>query len=148
MSEPPIPKRIPTTQSAYNAATSDTMWKKNFLFRHQDSTPLAQTEQELFHDTDPAMDSAGMQLEKFISVWVQGDGDETPTAYTNLYVRTATLDVQKRAGFLQPLQGRTHQIKQMLTPGQKSFLRDWLTTTSPQAWDSSEDHFKFIFDME
>jgi len=124
------------------------MWKQNFLFRHQDPTPLAQTEQELFHDTDPAMDSAGMQSEKFISVWVQGDGDDRPTAYTNMYVRTATLDVGKRAGFLHPLQGRTHQIKQMLTPSQKSFLRDWLSKTSPQAWDSADDHFKSIFDFE
>jgi hypothetical protein len=124
------------------------MWKKNFLFRHQDATPLSQSEQELFHDTDPAMDSAGMNLEKFISVWVQGDGDETPTAYTNIYVRTATLDVQRRAGFLQPLQGRSHQIKQMLTPAQKTYLRDWLAKSAPPAWDSAEDHFKDIFEVE
>lgn len=124
------------------------MWKHNFLFRHEQATPLAHTEQELFHETDPAMDSAGMNLEKFISVWVQGDGEDQPTAYTNVYVRTATLDVGKRAGFLHPLQGRTHQIKQMLTAEQKSFLRDWLSRTSPRAWDSSEDHFKAIFELE
>jgi len=50
------------------------MWKQNFMFRHQDSTPLKESENELFHDTDPALDSAGLQLEKFISVWIQGDG--------------------------------------------------------------------------
>jgi hypothetical protein len=42
------------------------MWKQNFMFRYQDSTPLKQSENELFHDTDPALDSAGLHLEKFI----------------------------------------------------------------------------------
>jgi hypothetical protein len=125
------------------------MWKQNFMFRHQESTPLEQSESELFHDTDPALDSVGLQLEKFISVWVQGEGEEgAPTAYTNVYVRTATLDFNKRAGFLQPLQGRSHQIKQILTTGQKAYLRDWLNKTSPQAWDAAEDHFKTIFDAD
>lgn len=124
------------------------MWKKNFMFRAQEATPLDQSENELFHDTEPAMDSAGMHFEKFISVWVQGEGDdEAPTAYTNLYVRTATLDFNKRAGFLQPLQGRSHQIKQMLTPGQKAFLRDWLNKTSPGAWDAAEDPFRALFEI-
>jgi len=123
------------------------MWKQNFLFRHNESTPLKESENELFHDTDPALDSAGLQLEKFISVWVQGEGeDDAPAAYTNVYVRTATLDFNKRAGFLQPLQGRSHQIKQMLTPGQKAYLSDWLKKTSPQAWDASEDHFRDLFE--
>jgi hypothetical protein len=123
------------------------MWKQNFLFRHNEATPLKESENELFHDTDPALDSAGLQLEKFISVWVQGEGEDgAPVAYTNVYVRTATLDFNKRAGFLQPLQGRSHQIKQMLTPGQKTFLSDWLKTTSPQAWDASEDHFRDLFE--
>ena len=55
------------------------MWKRNFMFRASDATPLTESENELFHDTDPAMDSAGLQLEKFLSVWVQGDGeDEKP----------------------------------------------------------------------
>ncbi len=124
------------------------MWKRNFLFRAQDDRPLQESEAELFHETDPALDSAGMKLEKFLSVWVQGEGDDVPTSYTNVYVRTATLDVQKRAGFLQPLQGRSHQIKQMLTPGQKSYLRAWLSEQSPQAWNCSEDHFKELFDLE
>jgi hypothetical protein len=125
------------------------MWKRNFMFRAHDATPLEQSENELFHDTDPALDSAGLQLEKFISVWIQGDGaDEQPSMFTNLYVRTATLDFNKRAGFLQPLQGRTHQIKQMLTAGQKGYLRDWLSKQFPQAWDASEDHFREVFELE
>ena len=126
------------------------MWKQNFMFRYQDSTPLKQSENELFHDTDPALDSAGLQLEKFISVWIQGEGKEgqPPTAYTNIYVRTATLDIERRAGFLQPLQGRTHQIKQLLTDGQKQYLREWLSRISPQAWAEAEDHFKVAFDSD
>jgi hypothetical protein len=125
------------------------MWKRNFMFRAQESTPLKESENELFHDTEPAMDSAGLNLEKFLSVWVQGDGDDDrPTAYTNLYVRTATLDFNKRCGFLQPLQGRAHQIKQLLTPGQKMFLRDWLSRHSPQAWDASDDQFRSLFELE
>ena len=125
------------------------MWKKNFLFRASDSVPLKESENELFHDTEPAMDSAGLTFDKFLSVWVQGDGDdEKPTAFTNVYVRTATLDVSKRVGFLQPLQGRSHQIKQMLTPAQKQFLRDWLRARAPQAWDASEDHFRDLFEQE
>lgn len=125
------------------------MWKKNFLFRAEGSTPLEQSENELFHDTEPAMDSAGLRLEKFISVWIQGEEEgEAPTVYNNMYVRTATLDFEKRAGLLQPLQGRSHQIKQMLTPSQKAFLKDWLSKTSPPAWEASEDHFRELFDVE
>jgi hypothetical protein len=119
------------------------------MFRAVDATPLDQSENELFHDTDPALDSAGMQFEKFISVWIQGDGsDEQPSMFTNLYVRTAALDFNRRAGFLQPLQGRTHQIKQMLTPGQKGYLKDWLSRTFPHAWDASDDHFREVFELE
>lgn len=123
------------------------MWNRNFMFRAQDSAPLEQSENELFHDTEPALDSAGMSFEKFLSVWIQGDGGESaPTAYTNVYVRTATLDLAKRAGFLQPLQGRSHQIKQLLTSGQKKYLREWLRKTSPQAWEAAEDHFRELFE--
>jgi hypothetical protein len=123
------------------------MWKQNFLFRQNEAVPLPQSENELFHDTDPALDSAGMVLEKFISVWVQGEGDDgTPKSYTNVYVRTATLDFNKRAGFLQPLQGRSHQIKQMLTAAQKAYLKHWLAKTSPQAWEEAEDHFRDLFE--
>jgi len=125
------------------------MWKHNFMFRATDATPLKESENELFHETDPAMDSAGLQLEKFLSVWIQGDGeDETPSVFTQMYVRTATLDFQKRVGFLQPLQGRTHQIKQLLTPGQKEFLRNWLSAKAPQAWESTDEHFKMLLELE
>lgn len=125
------------------------MWKQNFMFRASEATPLKESEQELFHETDPAMDSAGLQLEKFLSVWIQGEGnDDKPSTYSSLYVRTATLDFQKRVGFLQPLQGRSHQIKVLLTPGQKQFLRDWLSRQAPQAWEASDDHFRDLFEVE
>jgi hypothetical protein len=125
------------------------MWKKNFLFRAAEAIPLKESENELFHDTEPAMDSAGLTMEKFLSVWVQGEGeDDKPALFTNVYVRTATLDVTKHVAFLQPLQGRSHQIKQMLTPAQKQFLRQWLETHAPQAWESSEDHFRELFELE
>ncbi len=125
------------------------MWKRNFMFRAAEAIPLKESENELFHETDPAMDSAGLQLEKFLSVWIQGDGeDEAPSAFTQMYVRTATLDFHKRVGFLQPLQGRTHQIKQLLTTGQKEFLRQWLSTTAPEAWESTDEHFKLLLELE
>jgi hypothetical protein len=124
------------------------MWKHNFMFRANQASPLEQSENELFHDTEPALDSAGLKLEKFISVWIQGDGDEEPSSYTNIYVRTATLDFGRRAGFLQPLQGRSHQIKHLLTPEQKRYLKDWLNKQFPQAWDASEDHFREVFELE
>jgi hypothetical protein len=127
----------------------DDMWKRNFMFRSAEALPLEESENELFHDTDPAMDSTGLELEKFLSVWIQGDGeDDIPTVFTNMYVRTATLDFQKRVGFLQPLQGRSHQIKQLLTPGQKQFLQQWLATSAPQAWETTDDHFKMLFELE
>lgn len=125
------------------------MWKRNFMFRDQESTPLEQTESELFHETEPAMDSAGLKLEKFLSVWVQGQGDQDkPAVYTSLYVRTATLDFKMRAGFLHPLQGRSHQIKQMLTPGQKLYLKSWLSNASSQAWDAAEEPFRSLFEID
>ena len=122
------------------------MWKRNFLFRAEDAVPLEQTENELFHETDPALDSSGLQMDKYISVWLQGEGDEqAPSVYTNMYVRTATLDPVKKVGFLQPLQGRTHQIKTMLSVQQKLYLRDWLSNTYPQAWQEADEHFQVIF---
>ena len=122
------------------------MWKRNFLFRAEDAVPLEQTENELFHETDPALDSSGLQMDKYISVWLQGDGDEeAPSVYTNMYVRTATLDPVKKVGFLQPLQGRTHQIKTMLSVQQKLYLRDWLSNTYPQAWQEADEYFQGIF---
>ena len=61
-----------------------TMWKKNFLFRAAESIPLTESENELFHDTEPALDSAGLVLDKFLSVWVQGEGtEEKPSTFTN-----------------------------------------------------------------
>jgi hypothetical protein len=128
---------------------NDDMWNHNFMFRSAEAIPLKESENELFHDTDPAMDSTGLHLEKFLSVWIQGDGeDQLPTVFTNMYVRTATLDFQKRVGFLQPLQGRSHQIKQLLTPGQKQFLQQWLATSAPLAWEATDDHFKTLFEVE
>jgi len=122
------------------------MWKHNFLFRAEGAVPLEQTENELFHDTDPALDSSGLQMDKYISVWLQGDGDETkPLVYTTVYVRTATLDPDKGVGFLQPLQGRTHQIKTLLSSEQKMYLRKWLSSTYPPAWEESDDQFQSIF---
>jgi hypothetical protein len=119
------------------------------MFRATEATPLNESENELFHETDPAMDSAGLRLEKFLSVWIQGEGDdERPAAFTSMYVRTATLDFQKRVGFLQPLQGRTHQIKQLLTPAQKDYLRSWLSSAAPQAWEATDEHFKMLFELE
>ena len=123
------------------------MWNRNFVFRFEGEKPLDLTENELFHETDPALDSSGLNMEKYVSVWVQGDGDDqAPMAYTNVYVRTATLDPDKHIGFLQPLQGRTHQIKKLLTPIQKSYLRGWLAKTYPQAWEEAGDHFQDIFE--
>ena len=125
------------------------MWNRNFVFRAEGAVPLEQTENELFHETDQALDSSGLNMEKFLSVWLQGDGDDTaPTMYTNVYVRTATLDSQKGVGFLQPLQGRTHQIKKLLSPVQKSYLRDWLAKSYPSAWGEAGDHFHDIFEED
>ena len=125
------------------------MWNRNFLFKAQESTPLQQTENDLFHETDPALDSSGLNMDKYISVWLQGEGeDDAPTAYTNVYVRTATLDPVKNVGFLQPLQGRTHQIKQMLARDQKAFLKHWLESTHPSAWEEAGDHFQDIFEND
>jgi hypothetical protein len=125
------------------------MWKQNFMFRAQGDAPLKESEQELFHETEPAVDSAGLKLEKFLSVWVQGEGqDDKPTVFTSLYVRTAMLDFNKRVGFLQPLQGRTHQIKQMLTAGQKQFLKQWLSQHAPSAWAAADEQFHELFTIE
>jgi hypothetical protein len=49
---------------------------------------------------------------------------------------------------LQPLQGRSHQIKQLLTQEQKQFLRQWLQVHALHAWESSEDHFRDLFEPE
>ena len=125
------------------------MWNRNFLFRAEEATPIDQTENELFHETDPALDSSGLDMDKYISVWIQGDGEENdPLVYTNVYVRTATLDPAKQVGFLQPLQGRSHQIRKMLTAGQKSYLRTWLANTYPQAWEDAGEQFHDMFEPD
>ncbi len=122
------------------------MWKHNFLFLANEAVPLEQTENEVFHEIDPALDSTGLQMDKYLSVWLQGEGDEqNPVVYTNVYVRTATLDPVKNVGFLQPLQGRTHQIKSMLSSAQKSYLRQWLSSKFPPAWEEADEHFQGIF---
>jgi hypothetical protein len=36
----------------------------------------------------------------------------------------------------------------MLTPGQKDYLRGWLSSASPQAWEATDEHFKMLFEME
>jgi hypothetical protein len=36
----------------------------------------------------------------------------------------------------------------MLTHGQKQFLRHWFQTHAQQAWESSEDHFRDLFELE
>ena len=38
------------------------MWNRNFLFREGNALPLEQTENELFHEADPALDSAGLNM--------------------------------------------------------------------------------------
>ena len=58
------------------------------------------------------------------------------------------LDMDKRMGFLQPLQGRPRQIKHMLVAAQKQFLREWLQDHAPQAWESTEDHVRGLFELE
>lgn len=125
------------------------MWNHNFLFRAHEAVPLSQKENDLFHETAPALDSSGLHVEKYLSVWFQGEGQEDqPTAYTNVYVRTATLDPEKKVGFLQPLQGRTHQIRLMLSSEQKSFLKEWLKRTNATAWEEADEHFQKIFENE
>lgn len=125
------------------------MWNRNFLFRAHEDVPLPQTENDVFHETDLALDSSGLNMEKYISVWLQGEGEnDKPSTYTNVYVRTATLDPVKKVGFLQPLQGRSHQIKHMLSPEQKSFLKDWLKSTNSTAWEEAGEHFQKIFEHE
>jgi len=143
------PLTVSDNQFAVIEREKDNMWNRNFLFREGNGVPLKQTENELFHEADPALDSAGLNMEKYISVWIQGDGEEEiPTIFTNLYVRTATLDPSRRVGFLQPLQGRTHQIKRMLTVEQKTYLRDWLSKMYPSAWEEAGEHFQDMLSGE
>ncbi|MCP9463455.1 MAG: hypothetical protein NNA25_01495 [Nitrospira sp.] len=108
---------------------------------------MAESENDVFHDIEPALDSAGLTVDRFLSVWVQGEGEEDkPSMFTTVYVRTAALDVAKRVGFLQPLQGRSHHIKQLLTSQQKQFFRQWFQTHAPEAWEASDDQFRDLFE--
>ena len=125
------------------------MWNQNFMFAQAGSAPIEKTENELFHDIPQAMDSAALNGERYISVWVQGEEEQgKPIVYTNLYARTAILDVARGTGMLQPLQGRSHQIKKLLSGVQKTWIREWLMKTSAEAWENSEDTFKMIFEEE
>jgi hypothetical protein len=125
------------------------MWNRNFMFTQVGTAPIEKTENELFHDIPQALDSAALNGERYISVWVQGEEENgKPVMYTNIYARTAILDIGRQAGMLQPLQGRSHQIKKLLSGAQKNWIRDWLMKTSVEAWESSEDSFKMIFEKE
>ncbi len=125
------------------------MWNRNFMFTQTGAAPLEKTENDLFQDIQPALDSAGMNGERYISVWVQGEEENgKPVIYTNMYVRTAVLDLGRRAGFLQPYQGRSHQIKKLLSDAQKAWIREWLIKTSAEAWEAADDSLKMIFEEE
>ena len=125
------------------------MWNQNFMFTQGGTTPVEKTENELFHDIPQAMDSAALNGERYISVWVQGEEEQgRPLTYTNVYARTAILDVGRGTGMLQPIQGRSHQIKKLLSKAQKTWIREWLMKASAEAWDNSEDSFKMIFEED
>jgi hypothetical protein len=125
------------------------MWNQNFMFAESETMPIEKTESELFHDIPQVLDSAGMKGERYISVWVQGEEEDgRPVMYTNVYARTAILDIGRQAGMLQPLQGRSHQIKKLLTGSQRAWIREWLIRTSGEAWDATEDSLKTIFEKE
>jgi len=125
------------------------MWKQNFMFTQAGAMPIDKTENELFHDVTQAMDSAGLNGERYISVWVQGEEKNgKPVMYTNIYARTAILDTGRQTGLLQPLQWRSHQIKRLLSDSQKTWIREWLMKTSAEAWENSDDSFKVIFEED
>src|SRR6185503_4103153 len=125
------------------------MWNQNFMFTQSGSTPLAEGENELFQAIQPSLDSTGMSGERYISVWVQGDEEQgKPVMYTNVYARTAILDRDRGAGFLQPYQGRSHQIRSLLSSEQKAWIKGWLIKTSAEAWEASEDSLKMIFEED
>ena len=125
------------------------MWNRNFMFTQAGTTPIEKTENELFHDIPQALDSAALNGERYISVWVQGEEEnDKPAIYTNIYARTAILDTGRQTGLLQPLQGRSHQIKRLLSDSQKTWIREWLMKTSAEAWENSDDSFKVIFEED
>ena len=125
------------------------MWNQNFMFTQNSAIPLDQGENELFQAIQPSLDSTGMRGERYISVWVQGDEEHgKPITYTNVYARTAILDRDRGAGFLQPYQGRSHQIRSLLSSEQKAWIKTWLIKTSAEAWEASEDSLKMIFEED
>jgi hypothetical protein len=36
----------------------------------------------------------------------------------------------------------------LLTPAQKTYLRTWLSSAAPRAWEAADEHFKMLFDLE
>jgi hypothetical protein len=125
------------------------MWNQNFMFTQTGAMPIDKTENELFHAIPQVMDSATLNGERYISVWVQGEEKNgKPVMYTNLYARTAILDIGRQAGLLQPLQGRSHQIKKLLSEAQKTWIRERLIQTSAEAWENSDDSFKVILEED
>ena len=125
------------------------MWNQNFMFTQTGAMPIDKNENELFHDIPQVMDSATLNGERYISVWVQGEEKNgKPVMYTNIYARTAILDIGRQAGLLQPLQGRSHQIKKLLSEAQKTWIREWLLKTSAEAWENSDELFKVIFEED
>src|SRR5438128_11045870 len=121
------------------------MWKQNFMFIQTGAAPIDKNENELFHDIPQVMDSATLNGERYISVWVQGEEKNgKPVMYTNIYARTAILDIGRQAGLLQPLQGRSNQIKTLLYEAQKPWISEWLLKTWAEAWENSDDSFKVI----
>jgi len=46
------------------------------------------------------------------------------------------------------LQGRSHQIKKLLSEAQKTWIREWLLKTSAEAWENSDESFKVIFEKD
>src|SRR2546428_12818534 len=110
------------------------MWKQNFMFIQTGATPIDKTENELFHDVPQAMDSAGLNGERYISVWVQGEEKNgKPVMYTNIYARTAILHTGRQTGLLQPLQGRPHPIQQPLRVSPMTRLRGRVAKTPDPA---------------
>lgn len=125
------------------------MWNQNFMFTQHGTAPLDKTENELFQEIQPASDSVGINGERYISVWVQGEEESgKPVMYINVYARTAVLDLARRAGFLQPYQGRSHQIKTLLSGAQKAWIKNWLMKVSPEAWEAADESLKMIFEED
>src|SRR5436189_4388677 len=82
------------------------MWKQNFMFIQTGAAPIDKTENELFHDVPQAMDSAGLNGERYISVWVQGEEKNgKPVMYTNIYARRPSWTPVGRRDCCSPCRG-------------------------------------------